>query len=336
MASIEINKKWSLIAERRLAECGFINPAVILDKYNEPHRYFHNWDHIVYMFELAEEKTIKLTDGLFLAIIFHDIVYNPMSTTNEQDSVNLYDLFSRKETLNPELDELVFEAILSTRDHKPVPGNIISEQLCFLDMHILSMPYPKLLEYEKKIFKEYQFADWYDYQEKRIEFLSNVKVGNPDIYKLIDYIRYWQPKIGVFAGSFMPFHKGHLNVLQKAERIFDKVIIARGTNTAKQHSQFYKIPDSILFTHQCLEYDGFLTMMLKQFKYPVVLVRGLRNDNDLMFETQQAEYLRDMNSRTMPDIVYIPCDVEYRHISSSAIRDICKISPIPAKQYMVD
>ena len=40
-------------------------------------------------------------------------------------------------------------------------------------------------------------------------------------------------KLGVYAGSFQPFHLGHLNILEKAEQIFDQVIIARGINPSK-------------------------------------------------------------------------------------------------------
>jgi len=51
-----------------------------------------------------------------------------------------------------------------------------------------------------------------------------------------------QPHIGVFAGSFNPFHKGHYNVLQKAEKLFDKVIILSEKTQTKQnvHGQSLK------------------------------------------------------------------------------------------------
>jgi hypothetical protein len=49
-------------------------------------------------------------------------------------------------------------------------------------------------------------------------------------YVLNDILRNWKPNIGIFPASFNPAHIGHLNILEKAEKIFDKVIIARGIN----------------------------------------------------------------------------------------------------------
>ena len=55
---------------------------------------------------------------------------------------------------------------------------------------------------------------------------------------MIDILETWRPKIGLYAGSFNPFHKGHLNIIMKAEEIFDKVIIARGINPTKKNEIF--------------------------------------------------------------------------------------------------
>jgi predicted metal-dependent HD superfamily phosphohydrolase len=52
----------------------------IFDRLNEPHRFYHNWDnHIEYMFKIAEKLGIELADDLILAIIFHDIIYDPLA-----------------------------------------------------------------------------------------------------------------------------------------------------------------------------------------------------------------------------------------------------------------
>ena len=65
-----------------------------------------------------------------------------------------------------------------------------------------------------------------------------------ELTHLIDYLSNFKPNIGLFAGSFNPFHKGHYNVLIKAEMIFDKVIIAFGANPEKNDRK-WPIPQKI-------------------------------------------------------------------------------------------
>jgi pantetheine-phosphate adenylyltransferase len=85
------------------------------------------------------------------------------------------------------------------------------------------------LKAEQAVFQKFQSHDFLEYKKERLAHLAKLSSGG-ELKTLISYIKYHQPKIGVFAGSFSPFHKGHYNVLQKAERIFDKVIIAFGKN----------------------------------------------------------------------------------------------------------
>ena len=52
-------------------------------------------------------------------------------------------------------------------------------------------------------------------------------------------------KVGVYAGSFNPFHRGHYDILVKAEKIFDKVIVARGINPEKTN-ELLPLPNTIM------------------------------------------------------------------------------------------
>jgi len=147
---------------------------------------------------------------------------------------------------------------------------------------------------------------------------------------IVDILESWYPKIGICCGSFNPFHKGHLNILHKAEDIFDKVIIARGVNPDK-NEKIFDLPKSIL-NRQIVDYDCLLTDMLCNLGYDVTLIRGLRNSTDLQYELTQFQFLQD----TMPDIkiVNIFCDKEFEHISSSAIRSLMKYGDV-YKNYLV-
>lgn len=280
-------------------------PEDIVYKYSETHRYYHNLDHILDMIKSAYEKKI-LTNSLLLAIIFHDIIYNPKRKNNEELSAELFYQYIK--------DDEIKQAILDTKTHKPT--NELARQLIELDLEVLYKDFKTFKDYEDKIFKEYQFVDFKTYKEKRIGILKSFNV-NPE---WINYVRYREPKIGVYAGSFNPFHVGHLNILEKAEKIFDKVIIARGKNPEKK-GLLSPLPLTIQ-NRQIAFYDGLLTDYLNSIKYDVTLIRGLRNITDLQAELTQYRFLQDLDPEIK--VVSIFCDNEFEYISSSAIRLLSK------------
>ena len=122
--------------------------------------------------------------------------------------------------------------------------------------------------------------------------------------------------IGIYPGSFNPFHLGHYDILLKAEAIFDRVIIARGINPEKGKPT-YELPKK-LEDRPIMEYTGLLTDLIKSLEYDVTVIRGLRNATDLQYEITQYRFLEEL----MPNIkmVSIFCDKKYEHISSSAIK----------------
>ncbi len=126
----------------------------------------------------------------------------------------------------------------------------------------------------------------------------------------------------MFAGSFNPFHKGHYNVLLKAEKIFDKVIIAFGDNPDKE-TRKWPIPQKIS-NRQFENYSGLLTDFIDSLGYEVTVIRGLRNSTDFQYEQNQYRYIQELK----PDIkiVNIFCDKEFEHISSSGIRTLEKFN----------
>lgn len=288
-------------AEQKFRELGI--PIEELNRYDEPHRFYHNWEHIEFMLKKAKSQN-QFTEMLFLAIVFHDIIYNPKASDNEEQSAELLYKYVP--------NDLVKQAILDTKTHSP--SNSLSKQLCDLDLSIIYSDYETFIDFENKIFKEYQWVDYLTYKDKRIEILSDLG-ANPDG---IEYVKYRTPKIAVYAGSFNPFHKGHLNILEKAEQIFDKVIIARGVNPDKKN-ELIELPSELQF-RQIETYNGLLTDFIDKLGYDVTLIRGLRNSNDLQYELTQYRYLQDLNKNIK--VVSLFCDREFEHISSSAIRQL--------------
>lgn len=290
-----------------------IKQTEIMNAYMEPHRFYHNWFHIETLLDKAKENKI-LTQELLLAIIFHDIVYDPKAIDNEEKSA---ELFTRYFSRHMAHDEIV-EAILETKNHNPKTE--LGKQLCELDLEILNSDFETFIEFEHNIAKEYQFVDYSIYREKRIEILTQLGVKE----EYINYVRTRKPRIAIYAGSFNPFHKGHLNILKKAEKMFDKVIIARGVNPDKLEMILADFPKEIQY-REIIAFTGLMSELLDEYEDdlgPVTLIRGLRNGSDLSYEMNQYRFIQDFK----PDVQVcsIFCDKEYEHVSSSAIRALNK------------
>lgn len=175
-------------------------------------------------------------------------------------------------------------------------------------------------------FKLHQFLRLNDYVALRLKFLKQLSNTETSIA----FLEQFSPKIALFAGSFNPFHKGHYNVLQKAEKIFDKVIIAFGQNPDKSERD-WAIPNSIK-NRQLEYYDGLLTDLVGSLGEDVIVIRGLRNSTDFQYEQNQYRYIQEL----MPNIkiVNIFCDKEFEHISSSGIRTLKKYNK--HQNYLLD
>lgn len=191
------------------------------------------------------------------------------------------------------------------------------------------LSFSKQMENERKIFSQYQHFDFTEYKKARLLHLKNIN-EDKKLNALIDYVNSYVPRIAVFPGSFKPFHKGHYNVLQKAEQIFDKVIIAFGKNPEKD-KKIWPLPKT-LKNRQICEYNGLLTDFVTSLKYDVTVVRGLRNSTDFQYEQNQYRYIQELKPGIK--IINIFCDKEFEHISSSGIRTLEQFKK--HKQYLLD
>ena len=148
--------------------------------------------------------------------------------------------------------------------------------------------------------------------------------------------------IAIYPGSFNPMHIGHLNILEKSERIFGRgnVIIAIGVNPDKQNQ--LKSDDEVYLLGQrinreVITYSKFLHELIQDYEnegYNVVIIRGLRNGIDLDYEVNQYRFVEDFKKDV--NVIYITCDKQYEHISSSSIRKIEQFGGYEmTKQYLV-
>lgn len=144
--------------------------------------------------------------------------------------------------------------------------------------------------------------------------------------------------MGLYPGSFDPFHVGHLDIVHQAIQVFDRVLVSKGVNPDKHPNNRYDLPFDVLrgLSVQMDEYDTLLTDHIKRWEkeeYDVTLVRGLRNGADLEYEQNLIAFLKEMYPQIK--VVAFYCDPKYRHISSSALRGIEKFSYEEFKKYAV-
>lgn len=133
-------------------------------------------------------------------------------------------------------------------------------------------------------------------------------------------------KIAIYPGSFDPITKGHLDVLNTAAEIFDKVIIAVLKNTNKKG--FLSVEDRVRLIKESVvelenvEVDSFegLTVQYAKSKDAKILIRGLRAVSDFEFEMQ----LSQSNTALAPEIktIFLTTRPKYNFISSSTVKEI--------------
>jgi len=147
----------------------------ILTCWNENHRHYHNLNHLYSLLEkigMVSTPGTEEYDKLVLCAIFHDIIYQPGSTTNEIDSANLL-LKWANDPKNPTIQE-VKEMILATKDH--VSHTPLQEKFNNLDMGVvIEGSWEELVDWERGISNEYiPVVGREVYQEGRKRFLESM------------------------------------------------------------------------------------------------------------------------------------------------------------------
>lgn len=136
-------------------------------------------------------------------------------------------------------------------------------------------------------------------------------------------------KIGIYPGSFDPITLGHLDIIIRASRLVDKLIIGvlqnkskRPLFTAEERVEFIRnvikdIPDAK--NVQVEDFDGLLVDFAQE-KNASIIVRGLRAVTDFEYELQIAQ----TNHKLKPNIdtVFFTTSEEYSYLSSSVVKEI--------------
>ena len=129
----------------------------------------------------------------------------------------------------------------------------------------------------------------------------------------------------VYPGSFDPVTKGHLDIIKRAARMFDKLIVGVLVNSAK--TPLFTIEERVELLRECckdipnVEVQSFegLTVNFAKANHATVMVRGLRAVTDFENEIQLAQ----TNHALLPGIetVFLATSIKWSYLSSTVVRE---------------
>jgi len=165
----------------------------VLAMWNEAHRSYHNLNHLNDLISQINENKSNFSEKeyekLMLTAIFHDIVYDPSSSTNEEDSANFLMECAVDKNNKDILD--VQKMILDTKKHESTTN--LSESFNSYDMNIVERDFDQLLDWEKGISEEFSVYPKVQYKEGRLKFLESLldkyTHNTENLLKLIDYVK---------------------------------------------------------------------------------------------------------------------------------------------------
>lgn len=133
-------------------------------------------------------------------------------------------------------------------------------------------------------------------------------------------------KTAVYPGSFDPVTFGHLDIIDRASKVFDRLVVSVFVHSDKK--PLFSVPERVAMLKKALKnnkkvsiecFEGLLVDYLKKKNLRVV-VRGLRAISDLEYEFQIAAINRTLYSKV--ETVFFMPSQRYSYLSSSVVRDI--------------
>jgi len=136
-------------------------------------------------------------------------------------------------------------------------------------------------------------------------------------------------RIAVYPGSFDPITNGHLDVIKRAARLYDKVIVVVLKNSTKsplfsveERIDMIKTSTAELTNVSVDSFTGLLVDFAKE-NNATVIIKGLRTVQDFEYELQMALLNKALNPEY--ETVFLMTDTKYSYISSSMVKEVARL-----------
>ncbi len=135
-------------------------------------------------------------------------------------------------------------------------------------------------------------------------------------------------RIAICPGSFDPVTLGHLDIISRASRLFDKVYVAVLANSAKK--PLFTVEERMELLNRCLEdyptvevitFSGLLADCAREYG-AVAIVKGLRAVTDFEYEFQMALTNKKLNPEL--ETLFLNTNAKYMYLSSSIVKEVGK------------
>lgn len=136
-------------------------------------------------------------------------------------------------------------------------------------------------------------------------------------------------RLAIYPGSFDPLTNGHIDIITRGARIFDRIIVAVLRNVEKEPlftvDERVEIARNVFRDHSNVEVDTFAGLLIDyvEHKGANVIVRGLRVISDFEFEFQMALMNRRLNP-AIETVFMMPAE-QYTYISSRLIKEVAAL-----------
>jgi pantetheine-phosphate adenylyltransferase len=136
-------------------------------------------------------------------------------------------------------------------------------------------------------------------------------------------------KIAIYPGTFDPITNGHIDILERALTLFDKVIITIARNSSKDplfsEEERLALLRKVTAKHRAVEVDSFHGLLVDYVskRKATAIVRGLRAVTDFEFEMQMALMNRRIGKKV--ETVFLMPNEKYTYLSSNIVREIARL-----------
>jgi pantetheine-phosphate adenylyltransferase len=154
------------------------------------------------------------------------------------------------------------------------------------------------------------------------------------------------PRVGLYTRTFDPVHLGHLDIIERSSRLFERLIVGVGINPDKATlfsiDERVKLLREVVTTYRNVEVQPFTGLAVRFVREAGarIMVRGLRTLSDMEYEFTMS--LMNLHLDPAIETVFLMAKEEFSHVSSSLLRqiaalggDLSKFLPDPVKNALI-